>query len=93
MRRAHPTAAEMERKQACHVFVLKCDAPLDPLDPDGPKVGFVAPIGRDGSTVKGVVAEAEAADERDVEIATLRDELAALKALVATLAAPDKVKK
>jgi hypothetical protein len=87
LRRAHPTHAEMTRAQQCHVFAILCDAPLDPLDPDGEQVGYVAPVGRDGTTI---ARAAEMVDEATVMTAeegnVLRAELAELRAMLAEAA-------
>lgn len=91
LRAAHPTHAEMMRAQQCHVFAILCDAPLDPLDPDGEKIGYVAPVGRDGTTVARAVeqateepaASAEEVQELRAENATLRSEVAEIKAMLA----------
>lgn len=95
MRRAHPSDADMARVQACHPFAILCDAPLDPLDPEGEIVGLVAPVGRDGTTIARAVAESEKADD-DIETlraenATLAERLGKLEALLAGLT-PDKAK-
>ena len=88
MRRAHPTLTEMQRAQQAHVYALLSDAPMDPLDPEGPTVGYVAPIGRDGSTVERAIQNADAvshADERDERIAMLEAKLAELSEMVANV--------
>ncbi len=88
MRRAHPTDAEMKRAQQCHVFVLMCEAPLDPLDPDGEIIGYVAPVGSDGTTIKERVAQADAAAgfaDAD-EVADLRAKVEVLMAQIAEMA-------
>ncbi len=82
MRRAHPTDAEMKQRQQCHVFALLCDAPLDPLDPEGERIGYVAPVGSDGTTVRAAVAQAEDGDERDEKIAALETALAEVRGLL-----------
>jgi hypothetical protein len=84
LRRAHPTHADMQRAQQCHVFAILCEAPLDPLDPDGEKVGYVAPVGRDGTTI--AARAAEAVDDKaglEEEVSTLRTELAEMRAMLA----------
>lgn len=91
LRQAHPTHNEMVRAQQCHVFAILCDAPLDPLDPEGERVGYVAPIGKDGTTVQQRIAEQD--EEPSVsaeEVSTLRAELAEMKAIVAELLAKKK---
>lgn len=87
MRRAHPTDAEMRQKQQCHVFVLRCDAPLDPLDPEGERIGYVAPVGSDGTTVARAVAAAEEAEQGASadEVADLRGRLADMEAKFAEM--------
>jgi len=88
MRRAHPSAGEMARLQQTHVYVLLSEAPLDPLDPDGEKVGYIACIGRDGTTVQQAIQraeEGEGASAEDVE--AIRDENAAMRVEVAELRA------
>jgi len=81
MRRAHPSASEMDRDGQAHVFALYSDAPMDPADPEGEKVGLIAAIGTDGATVGTVSAQASAeptATAADVD--ELRAELKALRA-------------
>lgn len=68
MRRAHPTNAEMQRQQQAHVWVYLSNAPVMIDDADGEKIGYIAPIGRDGTTVAQTVGAAEEADESDVEV-------------------------
>lgn len=85
LRRAHPSHSEMQRAQQSHVFALYSDAPLDPLDPDGPTVGYIAPIGRDGSTIERAVMSADANahdDDRDARIAELEAKLADMHAMI-----------
>ncbi len=91
MRRAHPTDSEMRQKQQCHVYVLRCDAPLDPLDPDGERIGYVAPVGSDGTTVARAVAVAEEA-EQSVSAEEVRDLKAELVEMRAELAEMRKAK-
>lgn len=86
MRRAREHAPDkMTRKQECHVFALRCDAPLDPLDPDGERVGYVAPVGSDGTTVEraGVAPEDAASAE---EVSELRATVKRLEAMLEALA-------
>jgi hypothetical protein len=87
MRRAHPTDAEMKRAQQCHVFVLMCEAPLDPLDPDGEIIGYVAPVGSDGTTVKTAVAQVEedAGFAASEDVDALKRELAEMRAEMAEM--------
>lgn len=88
MRRDHPTDAEMRRREAAHVFVVLCDAPLDPSDPEGERVGYVAPVGRDGTTIARAVATAEADQPVSAdEVKELRGKLAAMEAMVSEMLA------
>lgn len=79
LRMDHPSHGEMVRTQTTHVFVVMCEAPLDPLDPDGEIVGFVAPVGRDGTSVARAESPRVSADE---ELAELRAQVAELRALL-----------
>jgi hypothetical protein len=91
LRAAHPTHAEMMRAQQCHVFAILCDAPLDPLDPDGEKIGYVAPVGRDGTTVARAVEQATEEPSVSAErVADLEAMVAALQAQLAELVAKKK---
>lgn len=92
LRRAHPTHQEMQRSQQCHVFALLCEGPIDPLDPDGEQIGYVAPVGRDGTTVARAVEQHDAHASTADEMVALRAELAEMKALVADLAAKKRDK-
>lgn len=80
MRRAHPTHTDMVRAQQTHVWAFLSEAALDPLDPDGEKVGYIAPVGRDGTTIARAVADAQ--DEPGASA----EEVSALRAENATLA-------
>lgn len=86
MRRAHPTNAEMAAQQQAHVFAYYSEAPLDPADPEGERVGLVAPIGSDGSTVASVTEQAATNFADADEVAALRDEIASLRAAMAEMA-------
>ncbi len=85
LRWAHPTNAEMVRAQQCHVFALLCEAPIDPLDPEGERVGYVAPVGKDGTTVALAVAAATDDDERDEKIAGLEAMVTEMRAALDAL--------
>ncbi len=85
MRRDHPSDAEMRQRQQCHVYVLRCDAPLDPLDPEGERIGYVAAVGSDGTTVARAVAAAEDGDERDEKIAAMETMLVEMRAEMAEM--------
>jgi hypothetical protein len=94
LRRHHPSATEMARLQQTHVYALLSEAPLDPLDPDGEKVGYIACIGRDGTTVQKAIADAKEGDgfAEDVdalraENVSLTDRLAKLEAAIADMIA------
>ena len=81
MRRAHPSASEMDRDGQAHVFALYSDAPMDPADPEGERVGLIAAIGTDGATVGTVSAQASAEPiATAAEVDELRAQIAALRA-------------
>jgi hypothetical protein len=84
MRRAHPTDNEMKRAQQCHVFAVLCDSPLDPLDPDGERIGYVAPRGSDGTTIQTVIEAAPVASAD--RVAELEETVRALMAQMAEMA-------
>jgi hypothetical protein len=97
MRSAHPTHAEMQRTMQAHVFCLLSHAPADPIDPEGPILGYIAPIGRDGTTVRETLASVE--DDREMmgDVENLRSridaqskQIADLMALVETLSKTGK---
>ncbi len=85
MRRGHPTDAELLRLQQCHAFAILCEAPLDPLDPEGEIVGLVAIVGRDGTTIAQVRGAAEEVDDRADELHTLRTANAGLEERLARM--------
>jgi len=63
------------------VFALYSDAPMDPADPEGEKVGLIAAIGTDGATVGTVSAQASAEPiATAAEVDELRAQIAALRA-------------
>lgn len=94
LRRAHPTHTDMARAMQTHVYALVSEAPIDPLDPEGERIGYIAPVGRDGTKVERLAAAAVEADEietaRDAEVASLRAQLAALAATVEKLTGAKK---
>lgn len=98
LRAAHPTHMEMQRSQQCHVFALLSEAPADRLDPDGEKIGYIAPVGRDGTTIqhaKAHASEGPAASASDVEtliqhISEQDKRIADLMAMVEQLAGKKK---
>jgi len=80
MRMAHRPHAEMVQKREAHVYVYLSDAPADPADPEGPRIGYIAPIGRDGTTVQTTAAPAE-------EYSGVEERMAAQDARIAELTA------
>ncbi len=94
MRRDHGPPAELVRRGECHVYAYVSETPLDVLDPDGPKVGYIAPVGTDGTVVRQLAAEPDAVDMSDdvdelrARLDALTAELAAFKSAAA--AAPPK---
>lgn len=85
LRRAHPTHQDMMRAQQAHVFAVLCDAPLDPLDADGERVGYVAPKGSDGTTLARAVEDAAEDDRAEAKIASLEAQLAEMRAMIEAL--------
>jgi hypothetical protein len=80
MRADHPSDAEMTRRQTTHVWGLRSDAPVDPLDPDGEIVGYIAPIAKNGTRIETVAQEMH--DE-----SSANERIEALEALVKQLLA------
>jgi hypothetical protein len=93
MRRAHPTDQEMRQRQQTHVYALLCEAPIDPLDPEGEKIGYVAPVGSDGTTIRAAAAKVEDEARTSEEVADLRAEIAELRALLQDAMVPKKPSK
>ncbi len=85
MRRSHPTDPELTRLQQCHAFAILCEAPLDPLDPEGEIVGLVAVVGRDGTTIAQVRGASEEQAERGEDVEDLRAQIADLRAMIESL--------
>lgn len=85
LRMGHPTHNDMVRAQACHVFAVLCDAPLDPEDPHGERVGYVAPKGRDGTTIAAAVETMREDDRVDERVKSLETQLAEMRAMVESL--------
>ncbi len=66
-------------RRACvgRTRAILCEAPIDPLDPEGEIVGLVATVGRDGTTIDRALAAGVEHVEREDDIETLRAENAA----------------
>jgi hypothetical protein len=84
---------KMVNAQETHVFALYSEEPFDPLDAEGERCGYIAPVGSDGTKVAR--ADAPDGDDAGADVAELKAEnlalterLAKLEALMANMATP-----